>query len=132
MTHIEPNWTALVWFVPLWSVCCLGFFQLAGMYPIGLRSNDAPEKSILLVLGNTVLWLVLLTGTVVFAYAELRWTTVVVVAGILFLFIPEAFQALPERWRDSRVGMVTAGGVMIFALAVLAHIAAGPIRSLFA
>jgi hypothetical protein len=130
MGHIEPNWTALVWFVPLWSVCCLGFFHLAGMYPISHRSDDAPEKSVPLVLGNTVLWLVLLAGTVAFAYAELRWTTAVVVAGTLFLFIPEAFQAVPARWRDSRLGMAAAGGVMICALAVLVHIAAGPIRSL--
>jgi hypothetical protein len=132
MNHIEPNWTALLWFVPLWSVCCLGFFQLAGMYPIGHHSEEGPEKSVLLVLGNTVLWLALLAGTVAFAYAELRWTTAVVVAGILFLFIPEAFQAMPERWRDSRLGMAAAGGVMICALAVLAHVVAGPIRSLFA
>jgi len=130
VNSIEPNWTALLWFVPLWSVCCLGFFHLAGMYPISHRSEDGPEKSVALVLGNTVLWLALLAGTIAFAYAELRWTTAVVVAGILFLFIPEAFQAMPERWRDSRVGMIVAGGVMICALAVLTHVAADSFRSL--
>ncbi|MBY0381886.1 MAG: hypothetical protein K2W78_08220 [Xanthobacteraceae bacterium] len=131
MSHIEPNWSALFWFVPLWSVCCLGFFHLAGMYPISHRSEGGPEKSVALVLGNTLLWLVLLAGTIVFAYTELRWTTAVVVAGILFLFIPEAFQAMPVRWRDSRAGMAVAGGVMICAIAILAHVAADPIRALF-
>lgn len=131
MSLIEPNWTALLWFVPLWSICCLGFFQLAGMYPIGHPAEGGPEKSVALVLGNTVLWLALLAGTVAFAYAELRWTTAIVVAGILFLFIPEAFQAMPERWRDSRLGMAAAGCVMLGAIAVLAHVAADPIRALF-
>jgi hypothetical protein len=132
MSHIEPNWVALLWFIPLWSVCCLGFLQLAGMYPISHRSDDAPKKSVLLVLGNTLLWLTLLAGTVVFAYTELRWTTAVVVAGILFLFIPEIFQALPSRWRDSRAGLAAAGGLMICALAVLVHVASDQLRGLFA
>jgi hypothetical protein len=131
MNHIEPNLPALLWFIPLWSVCCLGFFHLAGMYPISHRSEDDTEKSVTLVLGNTVLWLAVLAGTLVFASAELRWTTIVVVAGILFLFIPEAFQALPTRWRDSRAGMTAAACMMLFALVALAHVAAGPIRSLF-
>jgi hypothetical protein len=130
VSHLEPNLSALMWFIPLWCVCCLGFFQLAGMYPISHRSDDTPQKSVLLVLGNTALWLALLAGTLAFAYAELRWTTTIVVAGILFLFVPEAFQALPARWRDSRAGMAAAGCIMIGALALLAHVAGDPIRSL--
>jgi hypothetical protein len=132
MNHVEPNILALLWFVPLWCVWCLGFFQLAGMYPISHRSDEAPAKSTMLVLGNTVLWLALLAGTGLFAYAELRWTTIVVVAGIVFLFSPEAFQALPMRWRDGRAGMAAAGCMMAGALGILAYIAADSIRSLFA
>ena len=120
MNHLEPNVAALSWFALLWSVCCLGFLQLAGMYP--LRAMDEGEKTIPLALGNTVLWVALLAGTLAFAYAELRWTTVVVVAGLLFLFIPELFQAIPARFREGRVGMAVVGLVLIAALGVLACI----------
>lgn len=132
MNHLEPNIIALSWFTLLWSVCCLGFFQLAGMYPIHRRDGDGAERSALLVLGNTVLWLALLAGTLMFAYVALRWTTTVVVAGILFLFIPELFQAIPGRWRDGRAGMAIAGCILAAALGLLAWLAADPVRWLHA
>ena len=132
MDHLEPNMVALSWFTLLWSVCCLGFFQLAGMYPIHRRDGDGAERSALLVLGNTVLWLALLAGTLMFAYVALRWTTTVVVAGILFLFIPELFQAIPGRWRDGRAGMAISGCILAAALGLLAWLAADPVRWLHA
>jgi hypothetical protein len=132
VNHLEPNIIALSWFTLLWSVCCLGFFQLAGMYPIHRRGGDGAERSALLVLGNTVLWLALLAGTLMFAYVALRWTTTVVVAGILFLFIPELFQAIPGRWRDGRAGMAIAGCILAAALGLLAWLAADPVRWLHA
>jgi hypothetical protein len=116
LNHLEPNIAALSWFALLWSICCLTFFQLAGMYP--LRAATA-RNALLLVLGNTALWLVLLAGTLAFAIAELRWTSIVVVAGLLFLFIPELFQAIPGRFRDGRAGLAVAGLVLIAALGVL-------------
>ncbi len=131
MSHIEPNLPALLWFVLLWSVCCFGFFQLAGMYPIGRSQENAPARSTLFVLGNTALWLALLAGTVIFAHAELRWTTTVVVGGILFLFIPEAFQALPGRWKDGRPGLAAAAIIMAMALGLLESFDGALIRSLF-
>jgi hypothetical protein len=75
------------------------------MYSIRDRRGDAPSVSTALILGNTALWLALLAGTGMFAYVELRWTTIVVVSGILFLFVPELFQALPTRWRDGDLGL---------------------------
>ncbi|HWL20630.1 MAG TPA: hypothetical protein VNS33_13235 [Bradyrhizobium sp.] len=132
MSHLEPNIIALSWFTLLWSVCCLGFFQIAGMYPIHRRGGDGARMPTLLVLGNTALWLVLLAGTLAFACAELRWTTIVVVAGILFLFIPELFQAIPDRWRDGHAGMAIAGCILAAALGLLAYLAADPIRWLHA
>ena len=82
MNHLEPNIAALCWFTLFWSACCLGFLQLAGMYPIRRRSGERAQSPGLLVVGNTALWLALLAGTLMFAYAELRWTTTVVVAGV--------------------------------------------------
>ena len=132
MNHLEPNVIALSWFTLFWSVCCLGFFQLAGMYPIHRRTGDGARNPVLLVLGNTALWLALLAGTLAFAYAELRWTTIVVVAGILFLFLPELFQAIPGRWRDGRAGMAIAGCILAAGLGVLAYLAAAAGRWLLA
>ena len=127
MSHIEPNVSALSWFTLLWSVCCLAFLQLAGMYPLHAAGEGVTRKPVLLVLGNTVLWLALLTGTLVFAWTELRWTTIVVVAGILLLFIPALFQVIPLRFRGGRAGMALAGAILIAALGVLGYLAAGPI-----
>jgi hypothetical protein len=132
VNHLEPNIIALSWFALLWSVCCLGFLQLAGMYPIRRHRGERPQNPALLVVGNTALWLALLAGTLMFACSELRWTTTVVVAGILFLFIPELFQAIPGRFRDGRFGMAIAGCVFAAALGLLAYLAAGPVPWLHA
>jgi uncharacterized membrane protein YwaF len=105
MSEIEPNVQALAWFVAFWSVCCLGFLQLAGLYP--LRRDASPVNiANLLVLAATALWIAVLATTVRFAVTELRWTTFVIVAGVLLLFVPEIFQALPGRFRDGRSGLV--------------------------
>lgn len=124
MSYLEPNVTALSWFVLLWSVCCLAFFQLAGMYPLRASGEGRARSSVLLVLGNTAIWLLLLASTLAFASSELRWTTIVVVAGILFLFVPELFQAIPIRLRDGRTGLAVAAAVMIALLAALTLIGA--------
>ena len=39
--------------------------------------------------------------------------------GLIFLFIPSVFQAVPSGWRDSRGGLVALGAIQIAALAVL-------------
>jgi hypothetical protein len=118
MNQIEPNIQALAWFVALWSLCCLGFLQLAGLYP--LRREPSPLKtSNLLVLAATALWIAALAATVRFAATELRWTTFVIVAGILLLFVPEIFQALPRRFRDGRSGLVVSACAFTVALLLL-------------
>ena len=120
MTQFEPNATALFWFIPLWSACCLGFLHLSGMFPI----NDDSNRARALVLPNTVLFIALLAGTLALAHHELRWTTIVLVALLLFLFLPEAFQALPARWKDGRPGAVAVSLMLIFAIAALIVLAA--------
>lgn len=124
MNSLEPNLIALCWFVLLWSICCLAFFQLAGRYPI--RRTEARER-ILLVLCNSVLWLALLAGTLAFAWLELRWTTTVVMAGIVFLFTPALFQAMPDRLRDGSTGIVIGGFAIVAALGLLACLVASSI-----
>lgn len=58
MNPIEPNLAGLAWFVALWSIGCLGFLQIAGMYPLGAASprHRAP------VLVTSALWLALVSG----------------------------------------------------------------------
>ena len=106
MSQLEPNIAQLVWFTLLWSVCCLGFFQLAGMYPLASRAAKIPAS---LVIVSTALWIVLLISALAFAVTELRWTSTIIVAGLLFLFTPEPFQAIPERWRNSSAGVLFTG-----------------------
>jgi hypothetical protein len=125
MPQLEPNLVALAWFGLLWSICCLGFLQLAGMYPLRERSSVP-------VIAATMLWFVLLVGTGAFAAIELRWTTIVIVGGVLVLFLPALFQALPERWRDGRSGLPLSGCVMLAALALLACVAAPSFHNWFA
>lgn len=106
MSQLEPNITELVWFTLLWSVCCLGFFQLAGMYPLASRSAKIPAS---VVIVSTAIWMTLLVGALAYAITELRWTSTIIVAGLLFLFTPEPFQAIPEKWRNSSVGVIVTG-----------------------
>ena len=120
MNQIEPNIQALAGFVALWSMCCLGFLQLAGLYPLR-RHPEHVQVPNLLVLAATILWIAVLAATVRFAVTELRWTTIVIVAGILFLFVPEIFQALPRRFRDGLSGLVVSAFAFAVALLLLAQ-----------
>jgi hypothetical protein len=129
VNSLEPNVTALSWFVLLWGICCLTFFQLAGAYPI--RNGKARDR-VLLLLGNTVLWLALLAGTLAFAWMELRWTTTVIVAGLVFLFTPALFQAMPKRLRDGSAGMTIGAVAIVAALGLLACLVASSVPSLHA
>ncbi|WP_315832449.1 hypothetical protein [Bradyrhizobium prioriisuperbiae] len=129
MSQIEPNIQALGWFSLLWGICCLGFFQLAGMYPLARRTDRGPIST-LLVLTNTVLWLALSTATLHFAAGALRWTTIIIMAGLLFLFMPELFQALPRRLRDGRQGLALSACTFALALLLLASNVVGGIAPL--
>ena len=124
MSAVEPNIQALAWFVALWSMCCLGFLQLAGLYPLR-RWPTRPPVSNLAVLAATALWIATLAATVHFAVTELRWTTIIIVAGVLFLFVPEIFQIMPRRFRDGRSGLAISACAFAAALLVLAHLAGG-------
>ena len=77
------------------------------------------------MVGNAVLLAALLTGTGLYGYAELRWSTLIVVAGLVVLFAPGLFEAWPSSLRDGSAGLVVLVGVQMLALAALAKIA-GP------
>jgi hypothetical protein len=131
MSAIEPNWVSSLWFAALATVCSLAFLGIAGMFP--LRSQPAAARSVtatLLIAGNAVLLATLLLGTGFYGYSELRWSTLIVVAGLVVLFSPGLFQVCPFQIcpspsRDQSTGLLILVGVQLLALAALAKIA-GP------
>ncbi|EWY39058.1 hypothetical protein N825_08630 [Skermanella stibiiresistens SB22] len=120
MTNIEPNLMALPWFcVPL-AIGCVAFLTLAGMLPLSSRPDAARGRgSGLLILSNSALLLALAAGTALHALTELRWTTVVVVGGVILLFSPLLFQIWPAAWRDNRTGLGLLAMVQAITLAAL-------------
>jgi hypothetical protein len=81
----------------------------------------------LLVLGNAALLAALLIGTGFYGYTELRWSTLVVVTGLIVLFAPGLF----EEWRWS-IGSIKAQlailvGVQVVALLALNRIGGMPL-----
>jgi len=79
----------------------------------------------MLVAGNGVLLFALLVGTGIYGFAELRWSTLIVVTGLVVLFAPGLFEICPSSLRDGRKGLVVLVGVQMLALAALAKLA-GP------
>jgi hypothetical protein len=62
----------------------------------------------------------LLGGVALVAHQTLRWTSVVVAGGLIFLFVPSVFEVIPKEWRDSRGGLLILGALQLAALALLA------------
>jgi hypothetical protein len=124
MDAIEPHSISLLWFTAFATICAVAFLVVAGMFP--LRSRPDSLKSgvaTLLVASNVVLLVVLLTGTGLYGYVELRRSTLIVVAGLVVLFAPGLFQVWPSSLRDGRNGLVILVGVQMLALAALAKVA---------
>jgi hypothetical protein len=126
MDAIEPHWISLLWFAAFATVCTVAFLVVAGMFPLGSRPDSVRSRAaMLLIVGNAFLLAALLAGTGVYGYAELRWSSFIVVAGLVVLFAPGLFEVWPSPLRDGRTGLVVLVGVQILALATLAKVA-GP------
>jgi hypothetical protein len=123
MDAIEPHWVASLYFAAFATSCALAFLILAGMFPLRARPDAARSGvAALLVIGNAALLLLLLTATCLYGYSELRWSTLIVVAGLVVLFAPGLFEVLPASLRDGRAGLIVLAGVQALALAVLAKV----------
>jgi hypothetical protein len=123
MDAIEPHWVASLYFAAFATSCALAFLILAGMFPLRARPDTARSGlATLLVAGNAALLLLLLTATCLYGYSELRWSTLIVVAGLVVLFAPGLFEVLPAPLRDGRAGLIVLAGVQALALAVLAKV----------
>jgi hypothetical protein len=125
MAAIEPHWISLLWFAAFATICTVAFLVVAGMFPLRSRPESAKSgQALLLVAGNALLLATLLAGTGLYGYAELRWSSLVVVAGLVVLFAPGLFEIWPSSIRDGRTGLVILVGVQTLALATLAKVAA--------
>jgi hypothetical protein len=126
MDAIEPHWISLLWFAALATVCTLAFLVVAGMFPLHSRPESVKSNvGLLLVTGNVALLAVLSIAIGLFGYSELRWSTLVVVAGLVVLFAPGLFEIWPSSFRDGSKGLVALIGIQLLALATLAKVA-GP------
>jgi hypothetical protein len=126
MQAIEPNWISLLWFAAFATIGTVALLVVAGMFPLGSRPEAARSSAAtMLVVGNGVLLFALLVGTGIYGFTELRWSTLVVVTGLVALFAPGLFEIWPSPLRDGRKGLVVLVGVQILALAALAKLA-GP------
>jgi hypothetical protein len=127
MAAIEPNWVSLIWFAAFATICMIAFLIVAGMFPPGSRPDSARSgAATLLVVGNSLLLSALLLGTALYGYAELKWSSLIVVTGLVVLFAPGLFEVWPSSFRDGRTGLVLLIGVQILALATLAKLAGPP------
>jgi hypothetical protein len=131
MAAIEPNWISLIWFVAFATICMIAFLIVAGMLPLGSRPETAKSGvATLLVVGNGLLLLALLVSTGFYGYAELRWSTLIVVTGLVVLFAPGLFEIWPAPLRDGRTGLIVLVGIQMLALATLAKLAGLPWASM--
>src|ERR1700761_8079475 len=131
MSAIEPHWISLLWFAACSTVCMLALLTVAGMFP--WQSRPASAKSIgmtLLIAGNAVLLAALVLSPCFYGFSELRWSTLIVVTGLIVLFAPGLFQAWPSSLRDGRGGLIALIGIQAVALAALVKIAAPSLTSL--
>jgi predicted permease len=131
MNAIEPNWISLLWFAVFATICALAFLVVSGMFP--LRARPAVARSgaaTVLIFGNSVLLAALLLGTVLYGCTELRWSTLIVVAGLVVLFAPGLFQLWPSSSRDGKVGLIVLVGIQSLALVTLARVAGSSLPNL--
>jgi drug/metabolite transporter (DMT)-like permease len=120
MNAIEPNVGALCWFALFAAVAGIGFYVIAGAFPLETRDDLTRRWAGIALAGlNAVAFAALAYGALRYGFAELRWTSVVIVAGLAALFAPGIFHLWPERWRDGIAGLAILLGVTAAALAAL-------------
>lgn len=123
MSAIEPNWLSMLWFILFATICGISLLIVSGMFPLGRNSEERSSGlTALLVVGNAALLAALLIGTGFYGYTELRWSTLVVVSGLIVLFAPGLF----EEWRWSigsiKTQLAILVGVQVMALVTLNRI----------
>ncbi len=124
MSAVEPNWPMALMLALTWLVGCAGLLFVFGHLPLsaapeGVRRGGGP---VLVWLGLAVMIAVAL-ATVVTAFESLRWTTMVVLGGFVFLFAPFFVQDLPAAIRDTQRGLVLIVTLGVVALGMIYAVA---------
>lgn len=124
MSAIEPHWISLLWFAAFATISAIAFLVVAGMFPLQSRPEAVRSGAAkILVVGNGLLLAALLVGTGLFGYAELKWSSLIVVTGLVVLFAPGLFEVWPASLRDGPKGLVVLVSAQLLALATLAKVA---------
>jgi len=117
---IEPNWMSLIVFAGAWAVSCIGAFYLIGIMPLAAAPGEVRHGlGPVLVFANVALVALLLVASLVFAIAELRWTSLIVAGGMVFLFSPFVVQDLPSALKDNKLGLMIVLALTVGGLALL-------------
>ncbi len=96
---IEPNGLALLTSSQPLRPVVSAFYTVIGMFPLSERPRSlAGISGAALVVVNLVLLIPLLLGVTLFVHQTLHWTSAIIVGGLIFLFIPSVFQAIPDEW----------------------------------
>ena len=124
MSAVEPNWLMALMLALTWLVGCAGLLFVFGHLPLsaapeGVRRGGGP---VLVWLGLAVMVAVAL-ATVVTAFESLRWTTMVVLGGFVFLFAPFFVHDLPAAIRDTQRGLVLVVTLGVVALGAIYAVA---------
>ena len=120
MSVIEPNWPALLIFLPAWFLVCSGLIYLSDSLPpsaapVAVRSGLGP----MLIWANLAVLIGLCSLTLVYAWGELRLTSLIIAAGFIFLFAPFAVQDLPPRLKETQLGQTLLLVLGVLALAAM-------------
>lgn len=128
MEMIEPNVAALAWFALFFGIASLGFYVVAGVFPLETRPDLTERPGGLILAGATALaFAALSVGSVLYGFEHLRWTSMVIVGGFALLFAPGLFNVWPSKWRDGKAGLA-----MVLAATVLAIGALQAVGGVFA
>lgn len=120
LAAIEPNWQALLVFLAAWLVGCVGLIYLSGSLPLkaapqAVRDGAGP----ILVWTNLLALIILAILCLSFAISHLRWTSLIVGGGFVFLFAPFIVQDLPARLKDTKAGLSLLLGCLLAAVALV-------------
>ena len=107
MSAIEPNWVELIGFSLTWFMVCVGFFFVSGSLPVSAAPAAVQHGAgPMLIWANLALLVGLSVAVIAFGIVALRWTSLVVAGGFIFLFSPFVVQDMPARIRDTQLGLV--------------------------
>ena len=124
MSAVEPNWPMALMLALTWLVGCAGLLFVFGHLPLsaapeGVRRGGGP----VLVWRGLAVMVAVALATVVTAFESLRWTTMVVLGGFVFLFAPFFVQDLPAAIRDTQRGLVLVVTLGVVALGAIYAVA---------